>query len=127
MKSTDGNDVIDGFNIADVITGGRGNDTLRGGDGGDVYVYNFGDGDDYVHDYGNGNDIDRLALGPGIAPGDVTLIRSTSDLDDLTLSFADGGSVFVNEQFNSKYYGIDFVDFADGTSWGRAAMLDAVL
>ena len=76
MKSTDGNDVIDGFNVADVITGGRGNDTLRGGDGGDTYIYNLGDGDDYIHDYGNGNDVDRLVLGPGIAPGDVTLIRS---------------------------------------------------
>ena len=43
------------------------------------------------------------------------------------LSFAGGGSVLLNEQFNSRVYEIDFVDFADGTSWSRAAMLDAVL
>jgi Ca2+-binding RTX toxin-like protein len=119
MKSTDGNDVIDGFNVADVITGGRGNDTLRGGHGADTYIYNLGDGDDYIHDY-DGNDVDRLVLGPGIAPGDVTITRSTSDLDDLTLSFADGGSVFLNEHFDSVYYGVDRIDFADGTSWSRA-------
>jgi hypothetical protein len=42
-------------------------------------------------------------LGSGIAPADVILSRSTGGLDDLTLSFA------------------------DGTSWSRAVMQDAVL
>jgi hypothetical protein len=86
-----------------LATGGRGNDTLRGGQGADTYIYNLGDGDDYIYDY-DGNDADRLVLGLGIGPGDVTLARSASDLDDLMLSFAGGGSVFLNEQFNSKHY-----------------------
>ena len=57
----------------------------------------------------------------------MTPTRSASDPDDLTLSFAGGGSVFLAEQFRSNYYGVDFIDFADGTSWTRSAMLDAVL
>jgi hypothetical protein len=127
VVSTDGDDVIDGFNVGDTITGGRGNDTLRGGEGGDTYLYNTGDGDDVVYDSAGSTPVDRLILGPGIAPADVTLIRSASDPDDLTLSFAGGGSVLLNEQSRSNLYGVDFVDFADGTTWSRSALLDAVL
>jgi hemolysin type calcium binding protein len=36
----------------------------------------------------------------------------------------DGGSVFLKEEFNSNTtYGIDYIDFADGTSWSRAKLL----
>jgi Ca2+-binding RTX toxin-like protein len=125
--STDGDDVIDGFNVADVIAGGRGNDTLRGGEGGDTYLYDLGNGADVLYDTAGSTPVDRLVLGPGIAPADATLIRSTSDPDDVTLSFSGGGSVRLDEQFRSNLNGVDFIDFADGTSWNRSAILDAVL
>jgi Ca2+-binding RTX toxin-like protein len=118
-----GDDVLDGGGGNDWMVGGRGNDTLRGGDGADRYLYGSGDGDDFLYDIGGSGDLDRLVLGAGIAPEDVTLIRST-DLYDLSLSFAGGGSVLLNEQFRSSMYGIDYIDFADGTSWSRAAILD---
>jgi Ca2+-binding RTX toxin-like protein len=146
MNSTDGDDVIVGFYTDDVIsgglgndvieggtggsdtiTGGAGNDTLRGGEGATTYLYGAGDGDDIVFDSSRSTPVDRLVLGPGIAASDVTLTRSASDPDDVTVSFAGGGSVFLDEQLRSNYYGVDFIDFADGTSWTRSAILDAVL
>jgi hypothetical protein len=76
-----------------------------------------GDGHDFVYDIGGGY-VDRLVLA-GIGPNDITVTRSTSDLDDVTLSFAGPGSVFLSEQFYSNSYGVHYIDFADGTSWNR--------
>jgi Ca2+-binding RTX toxin-like protein len=121
---TAGNDTVNGFaDRADTIEGGQGNDTLDGLDGNDTYLYKLGDGNDTVNEsYGNGSG-DQLVLGEGILPSDVTLTRSSSDLDDVTVTFADGGSAFLNEQFNtSSEYGIETIVFADGTAWTKASL-----
>ena len=36
-------------------------------------------------------------------------------------------NTFYKLQFRSNLNGVDFIDFADGTSWNRSAILDAVL
>jgi Ca2+-binding RTX toxin-like protein len=130
LQSTDGNDVIYGFDFADTIIGGLGNDTLNGGEGADSYYYTFGDGADIISDVDIGvpSEQDRLILGAGIVPDDVILTRPTSDLDDLTLIFADGGSIVLNEQFASTApYGVERIEFADGTIWTEAGMASALL
>ena len=49
---------------ADVLVGGRGNDTLRGKVGDNVYVWNPGDGNDVIRDpYGD----NTLRFGAGVA------------------------------------------------------------
>jgi hypothetical protein len=128
--ATDGNDVIDGTDASDIIQGGLGNDTLRGGKGADRYYYDLGDGADVIYDHSTGSpsEQDKLILGFGIAPVDVTLTRSLADLDDMRLGFADGGSIFLDEQFAGFYPdGIETVGFADGTVWTEASLRSFLL
>ncbi|WP_244265778.1 calcium-binding protein [Polycladidibacter hongkongensis] len=119
--STSDDDTIFGFGESDdVITGGNGDDLLNGKDGNDTYIYNLGDGNDTITEsYSAGTD--KLALGEGILPDEVTVVRSTEDSDDVTLHFKDGGSIFLNEQFNaSREIGVEQITFADGTTWTNA-------
>ncbi|HEY8961555.1 MAG TPA: calcium-binding protein, partial [Luteolibacter sp.] len=77
LSGGDGNDSLDGGNGNDFLQGGGGNDTLYGGYNNDVYYWNLGGGDDVIlDDYASTtgrDDINRLVLGPGISPSDVTL------------------------------------------------------
>jgi Ca2+-binding RTX toxin-like protein len=104
QSNTSGNDTIDGTDGNDDFQCGLGNDILRGGKGSDRYYYNSGDGADTIYDHSTGplSEQDRLILGAGIDPDDVTVTRST-DLDDVTLTFAGGGSIFLDEQLGGFY------------------------
>ncbi|RUM03845.1 hypothetical protein EFR84_19170, partial [Rhizobium chutanense] len=80
QASTSGNDVIIGFNVADIIntgagndainsgdgndtiTGGIGNDTIASGGGNDTIYYSRGDGNDTITESGYWDADDRLVL-----------------------------------------------------------------
>ncbi|MGO7324480.1 calcium-binding protein, partial [Rhizobium ruizarguesonis] len=97
QASTSGNDVITGFNVADIINGGVGNDTISAGAGNDVITggtgndtilsaggndtiyYARGDGNDTITDADDYSNDDRLVL-TGINPTDVTLVRNGNDV-----------------------------------------------
>ncbi len=136
-----GNDVLSAYGTGDTLDGGDGDDTLTADDGagcttfiggagndvmtgsnyGDSYVFNRGDGQDVIHDAGPNywwdNYADKLTFGEGIAASDVSVSRSGLDLlfnlnggsDQLTVAnwFADG----------SDHHQIEWVSFADGTTW----------
>ncbi len=123
--TTDGDDVINGFDDgAETLRGGRGDDTLNGHGGNDTYVYNAGDGDDTITEGFLDGARDRLILGTGILAPGVSVTRSTSDTDDVTLHFAGGGSVTLDGQFARwSQAGIEEIVFADGTVWDRARIL----
>jgi len=122
QSSTSGDDDILGFFRDDVLEGGLGNDTLDGGSGNDTYVYTAGDGDDVILDsgFGTGSSLDDTLRLHGIATADVTLTRSLTDDDDVTLSFAGGGSVMLNEQFGNTIFRMEKIEFDDGTVWTMA-------
>ena len=124
--STDGDDAIYGFPTYDVITGGLGNDLLSGGNGNDVYRYNLGDGQDIVRDNMTNvlsGEFDIIELGAGIDFHDVEIARDPNgDINDLTLIFADGGSIILDNQvwyttINYRPNEIEEIRFADGTVW----------
>ncbi|WP_425070179.1 putative Ig domain-containing protein [Roseibium sp.] len=127
--ATSGDDTIHGFSDrGDVLEGGAGNDTIRGMDGDDTYLYDLGDGNDTIFDtYGDGA-ADRIVFGDGILASQVTVSRSQSDRDDVTLHFADGGSILLDEQFyetrSRKDSGVEQFVFNDGTVWTEATLLD---
>ena len=125
-SQTGGNDTVNGFDDrADTIEGGLGNDTLDGLDGNDIYIYKLGDGNDTINESFLDGSNDQLSLSEGILASQVTVTRSASDLDDVTLTFADGGSVFLNEQFNgdtADQYGVEQIVFADGTAWDKESL-----
>lgn len=125
---TDGDDTIRGFSDrGDVIEGGLGNDHIRGLEGNDTFIYSLGDGNDTIFETYNDGDGDRLELGEGILASEVTVVRSQSDSDDVTLQFKDGGSILLDEQFyetsSRKNSGVEEIVFQDGTVWRKDDLL----
>ncbi|WP_264373117.1 calcium-binding protein [Pelagibius marinus] len=123
FAGAEGDDTIKSVYGADTLIGGAGNDYLSGSRGGDTYVYNLGDGNDIVHDYSSSTSYsrhlgDKLVLGPGIDPADIIVTRDNGDWDDVTISFQGyAGSIFLDEQFAGTNYGLETIEFADGTVW----------
>ena len=111
LTGGNGNDTInagDGYND---ITGGKGNDTLNGGYDKDTYYYNLGDGYDTISDpYGR----DKIIFGEGISPSDLILQR---DGNDLFISFSnnDNDSIRILRHFYDDNCKIEQLEFADGS------------
>ncbi|MBX5173549.1 calcium-binding protein [Rhizobium sp. NZLR1b] len=149
QASTSGDDVITGFNAADIINAGAGNDTINAGDGNDAITggtgndtidsgwgndtiyYARGDGNDTITDSGMWDTDDRLVLSD-INPADVTLVRNDNDVTLVIAESAagagDAGSILLKGNLNEYYQsGIEKVVFADGTTWTRDTMRAALL
>ena len=121
-----GADTLWSWEGSDTLIGGAGNDLLEGHMHGDTYVYNLGDGHDVIYErsystYGSNELNDVLAFGAGITPDGVTILQSASDADDLLLSFVgQEGSILLNEHLRGGQYGLERIEFDDGTVWTRA-------
>ncbi|WP_186400864.1 calcium-binding protein [Stappia sp. P2PMeth1] len=124
QASTNGNDVINGFDDnGDTLVGGRGDDILNGQDGSDTYVYNLGDGSDTIIEASFDGVADRLLLGAGILASEVTLMKATAASTSLTLVFVDGGSVTLSNQLASgSERGVEEIVFEDGTVWTKTML-----
>ncbi|UXN58115.1 calcium-binding protein [Phyllobacterium zundukense] len=124
QASTDGNDTINGFNTADTISSGKGDDVLDGGSGNDTYVYTRGDGNDTIIESFNNGTADQLILN-GINPANVSLMRNGNDVKliiaESSPETGDAGSILLRETLDDYVgTGIDKIVFADGTIWTRA-------
>lgn len=114
QSTTSGNDIIRGFHSNDTLSGGLGDDTLIGYGGNDIYAYGLGDGHDLIRDGGIFS-ADTLSM-LGVSLSAVALSRGVSDKDDLILTFGDGGTVTVDEQFYSTGWDkLESFAFADQT------------
>ena len=71
-------DYIVGNDIANIITGGLGNDYMEGGNGPDVYILRKGDGIDNINNYATDNMEDIILI--GITYTDINMERNSSDL-----------------------------------------------
>ncbi len=130
-----GNDTIFSGDGNDVISGGMGNDVLQGGNGQDTYIYNLGDGDDVIIDlsrdaYNNWFGANTLRFGAGISSSDLIIEKDFSDNANMVIRFANAaGSITVDDQTRAYWtasWGIDTFEFADGTTWDRAAITAAI-
>jgi Ca2+-binding RTX toxin-like protein len=127
VRTTPGDDVIEGSTTPDTLEGGRGNDLLKGHAGNDTYIYLRGDGSDVVDESDAfAGTADRLMLN-GITPGEVALERQGENavlvIAPSTGGGADGGRVTILGQHNSSLgweRGVEQVVFADGTAWTPA-------
>ncbi|MEW6246292.1 MAG: calcium-binding protein [Nitrospirota bacterium] len=128
---SDTDDVLAGLGGGDVLLAGAGNDTLDGGTGKDR-LYGGGGDDGYVFAAGSGQDTvfdrtggqDRVSLATGIAPGDVTVLRSGNHL---TLNLLSTGDRLTLRYFSlDPAYQVEQVEFAGGTVWDTAALLAQV-
>ncbi|MCY1707287.1 calcium-binding protein [Pannonibacter sp. SL95] len=119
LRGTDGADTLHGTKGSDVIIGGLGDDRLNGAAGSDVYIYASGDGHDYIDDEsGSTTEIDVLRL-TDLNAADVTFSRVGSHVKILVNGT--GHTITLDEQLYSETenWGIDRIEFAGGTVWGR--------
>ena len=123
---TAGDDTIYGFDREDVLDGGSGNDLLSGGNENDTYLFDLDYGHDRIREQHAGYNVfsgqdDTVRFGAGILPGEVAISRD-ANLDDLTLSFSDGSTLTIENQFfadnlGHRRWAIERFEFADGTVW----------
>jgi Ca2+-binding RTX toxin-like protein len=116
-----GNDTLSGSDGNDILNGGNGNDTLSGGNGADAYLFGRGSGQDIINNYDadtlNSN-VDKILLGAGITPTDITVQRSTNDLILIITGTTD--SLRVSNYFTgdaTTAYAIENIQFSDNTIW----------
>ncbi|UES54002.1 calcium-binding protein [Roseibium aggregatum] len=123
-----GDDLLDGGADADALTGGVGNDLLQGAAGNDTYLYSAGDGQDSIREKADEGAADVLILGPGLLASDILVTQSNDDVADVTLSFLDGGSVTLEDQFASPgEIGVEIIRFDDGTEWTKDQLAEITL
>lgn len=121
-RGTAGNDTLTGTSGADTFYARDGNDRLTGGGGSDRYYFGTGFGNDVIFDSGNAIDVDTLKL-TDLNQGDVTVERKGSDL--LIKVNATGQTLKSEYQFLSVDYGLNQIEFADGTIWDKAQLTAA--
>ncbi|MCA0256838.1 MAG: cellulase family glycosylhydrolase [Proteobacteria bacterium] len=126
IVGTPASETIDGTWGDDIIRGGLGDDRLQGSAGSDLYLYASGDGNDYLDDEAGFTDNTDILRFSDLNANDVSLARNGVHLE-ITIH-ATGEVVTVDEQFYSDvdYWGIERIEFADGTSMDRDAILQAV-
>ncbi|WP_269766415.1 calcium-binding protein, partial [Burkholderia ubonensis] len=121
---TAGADKLYGTSGADVFDGKGGNDIEIGRGGNDTFVFNAGYGSLEINevDYaGKPNNV--LQLGAGIDPAKV-VVRATTDGTGLVLTDGiSGDQVTLDAMLSNAAAGIQTVQFADGTSWTRAQLV----
>ena len=120
IEGSGGTDYLYGSELGETFDGKGGADVLVGGAGSDTYLYHAGDGNDSISDYGSENDFDRLVL-TDLNRSDVTFSRTADDVWSAEVHVvATGETIRLDHQFLGAEYGIEAIDFADGTSMTAA-------
>jgi Ca2+-binding RTX toxin-like protein len=122
INGTTANDTLNGTSGDDVFNGGLGDDRFNSGAGNDTYIYALGDGNDYIDDEsGSTTEIDTLRL-TNLNASDLTFSRIGVHL--IVTVNSNGQTITLDEQFYSQSanWGLEKVEFADGSSWNRAML-----
>jgi Ca2+-binding RTX toxin-like protein len=122
IRGTGAGETITGTSDPDTIDGLGGNDTLNGSGGNDTYIYRVGSGNDVIAENTGSADTDKVKL-DGLNVADVTLHRSGYHLF-VTIN-SSGEQLKVQDQFYSTTFGVEQLEFADGTIWDRSQILGA--
>lgn len=112
--ATSGDDLILGYDAADDLSGGVGNDELRGEGGGDTYRYDVGDGNDRIVENGTDLGIDRVVFGSGVT---IAMMRAerTDEPGVWRLSFVGAAGSITLRLATAPGQGVEEIVFADGT------------
>ena len=124
IRGTAGNDVISGTSGNDTFIGGLGDDRFNSGAGSDTYIYAEGDGTDYIDDESRSmTDVDVVRF-TDLNAADLTFTRAGAHMN-ITIN-STGHVITLDEQFYSdEYWGIERLEFSDGTAWNREQMKSA--
>jgi len=118
-----GNDTISTGDGDDILEGGTGADMLRGQENSDTYIWSIGGGNDTIDDTSSTSvSLDKLVL-KNVNPGQVVLSHASGS-NNLMITIGSEVITVLNRFSNpSNTYGIEVIEFADGTVWN----LDAIL
>ncbi|WP_026617318.1 calcium-binding protein [Ensifer aridi] len=120
---TPGDDTLYGSSGEDIFQGGRGDDLLFGAEGADTYIYASGDGSDYIDDEADiSTEVDTLQFVDLVA-SDISAARNGVNLEITVLT--SGDVITIDEQWYDPdgYWGIERIEFADGSSWDRSTIM----
>ncbi|MCA1522853.1 hypothetical protein I6F14_33510, partial [Bradyrhizobium sp. IC3069] len=126
VRGTAANDTMVGTNGDDVFQPGLGNDVVQGGAGSDIIIYARGDGSDTIEDSVNSaSQIDVLRF-IDLNVADLSFALQGNDL--IIKVLGSSAIITVKQQFVSTtdFRGIEQIQFADGTVWGREAIKDSI-
>lgn len=126
-QQTAGDDNVSGFNQADTIEGGLGDDELSGKDGSDTYIFNAGNGNDTIIDNG-GADADTLIIhGHASTDADYKRIPGTNDLQITFNGSSD--SIYISDTLVTGFAnGIESIQFsADATTLNMGDIRQSIL
>ncbi len=114
-----GKDILDGGTGNDILDGGAGDDRLSGGAGNDTYRFARGGGRDQIRQSDNtAGRLDRLLLGPAIAPADITVTRGDEDGSSLFVSLNGGAErIALSGWYVSPANRLDRLVFDNGVVW----------
>ncbi len=107
ISGTAGNDTITGNVGKDTITGGAGNDIITGGAGSDTYKFNLGDGQDI---YTLSGIEDKLELGSGIAQSSLKGMINAGGDYILTIGAGTDTLTFKNWNGSNKLASVKLAD-----------------
>jgi Ca2+-binding RTX toxin-like protein len=116
-----GNNTLYGDDGNDILIGGPGGNTVYGGAGDDTYVYTAGADNFYSEAYNGTGGTDQITLPSGIASGDLSFYRVSSDgvnYNDLLIKFSGGGSIQIQDQFLPAvdHYQIETLVFSNSST-----------
>ncbi|MDH4651395.1 MULTISPECIES: S-layer family protein [unclassified Pseudomonas] len=121
LNGLGGDDVLGGSAGSDTLDGGSGNDQMVGGVGSDTYLYGVGYGNDVIDNSGGAaNDLDSIRL-LNLNAVDIRLYRYGNDL--VLTVLGTGETLTVSQHFLSADFGIDRIQFADGSRWNGSTIL----
>ena len=119
IVGTEGDDEIDGDHFGgDYIIGLQGDDIINGKFGSDTLFYRLGDGNDSFFSEATGSD--TLIVDGNFQQDDLSFYRP--NVDDLLISFAQGGSVTIVNFFATTTFGE--ILFADNSTISRESILE---
>ena len=123
ITGTAGGDSIVGTSDADMIDGkgapSGSQDYEQGNGGGDAFIYNAGYGQLEVNANGGGDNV--LKLGSGVTPSSVSV---TDQYANIYLADGTAGDrIALDYELWGAGYGVDKVQFADGTVWTQAQLV----
>ncbi|ASV99343.1 calcium-binding protein [Paraburkholderia aromaticivorans] len=119
---TAADDKIYGTNHSEVFDGKGGNDYIQSQGGGDTFIFNAGYGKLEISEYDSGKTPNNvLQLGAGISTSSVSVRTSGKNLV-LTDGIA-GDQITLDSFMYGSSYGVQQVQFADGTTWSRQQLL----
>ncbi len=123
ITGTDGDDTLFGTSRDDIFEGKQGDDQIYSAAGSDVFRYSRGDGSDYINDATNeARSTDTLRLQDLIA-SDVMASRVGEDLRIYVLGTSDVITIDGQWSDDQGYWGLEKIEFADGTSWDRGTIM----